>query len=356
MADARTRLLFLDGLRGIALILMVINHTSRWWLDVSMGWGRYYLAYLSVTLPAPIFLFLVGFCLPLSFRRRGPGQRPFLSGMAGYARRGLTILLAGYLLNLVVFPEDPVWSGGVLQTIGLSIVVTAPALWILDRPGARHVIAALGALAYLAFAWSVPALTAWVPAHPMAAQMWFLDFPPWPWVGAALVGVALGWSWLDARQRGGEAEARYFRTAAIAGVACLLALVAWDWWAGTSPLISFKRDFILNRHWTPRGSTLLGIVGGVALLLAATYYVMEVRKRAFPWLVIFGQTALMLYFVHQLIVLTLVNQALGRRFNHWGLYIAANLALMVALVYLGKAWLWIKRRVPPRAMAPASAG
>lgn len=357
MAEPRTRLLFLDGLRGVALILMVVNHTARWWIDVSMGWGRYYLVYLSMTLPAPLFLFLVGFCLPIAFRRRGPeGRPPFLAGMAGYVRRGLTIFLAGYLLNLVVFPEDPVWSGGVLQTIGLSIIVTAPAIWVLDRRRVRYSVVALAAIAYVVFAWAMPALTEWLPTHSLAAQMWFLDFPPWPWIGAALVGLVLGWSWLDARQRGAEAEARYFRTAVIVGVACLVAFVAWEWFAGTSPRIAFSRDIMLNRHWTPRGSTLLGIAGMVALLLAAAYYVMEVRKQAFPWLVVLGQTALMLYFLHQLIVLTLINQALGQRFNHWGLYIAANVLLLVALVYIGKAWLYIKRRARPPAVAPASAG
>ena len=31
------RLHFIDGMRGIALILMVINHTSRDWMDVGMA-------------------------------------------------------------------------------------------------------------------------------------------------------------------------------------------------------------------------------------------------------------------------------------------------------------------------------
>ena len=57
------------------------------------------------------------------------------------------------------------------------------------------------------------------------------------------------------------------------------------------------------------------IIGGVACLLAAAYWLMEVKRREFRWLVILGQTALMLYFVHQLIALTLINQALGMRFE-----------------------------------------
>ena len=45
------RLQFIDGMRGIALILMVVNHTSRDWMDVGMGWARYHLVYGSLLLP-----------------------------------------------------------------------------------------------------------------------------------------------------------------------------------------------------------------------------------------------------------------------------------------------------------------
>jgi uncharacterized membrane protein len=342
-AEPRGRLLFLDGLRGLALILMVLNHTARDWMDVSMGWGRYYLAYLSVLLPAPIFLFLVGFCLPISFRRR---QRPpLLTGVLAYARRGFVIVAAGILLNLLVFPEDPWWVGGVLQTIGLSIMLIAPALWLLERAWARRAVVVLAALLYVAFAWAFPFLTAWVSAHPGAAQVLFLDFPPWPWISAALVGLVLGGSWLEARQRGPGAERRWYAVAALAGVGWLVAFAVYEGFLHRGPHISFQRDLMLNRHWTPGGSTLLGIAGMVALLLAAAYWLMEIRKVRLGWLVILGQTALMLYFVHQVIERTLVKQILGLSFNHWALYWGANVLFVVLLVGLGWAWLQIKRRV-----------
>src|SRR5262245_60092990 len=63
---ATDRLVFLDALRGFALIFMVLNHTGRWWQDRSMGWPWYYSIYVTMAVAAPTFLFLVGFCLPLS--------------------------------------------------------------------------------------------------------------------------------------------------------------------------------------------------------------------------------------------------------------------------------------------------
>ncbi len=60
-APAPARQHFLDAFRGVALIAMVLNHTARWWLG-GVSWPRYHLAYFTVTIAAPIFLFLVGFC------------------------------------------------------------------------------------------------------------------------------------------------------------------------------------------------------------------------------------------------------------------------------------------------------
>src|SRR2546425_12399912 len=42
---ASGRQLFLDGLRGLALIFMVLNHTGRRWLERPMGSPPYHLVY-----------------------------------------------------------------------------------------------------------------------------------------------------------------------------------------------------------------------------------------------------------------------------------------------------------------------
>jgi len=92
----RSRLAFLDVLRGVALIVMVVNHTSRWWIDRQMGWSRYWLVYGTVTVAAPIFLFLVGFVLPVSLHRHA-AEMTSPARLRGYLRRGLQVLLAGLL-------------------------------------------------------------------------------------------------------------------------------------------------------------------------------------------------------------------------------------------------------------------
>lgn len=343
---AHARLVFLDALRGFALIFMVLNHTGRWWQDGVMGWPRYYTIYVTMAVAAPIFLFLVGFCLPLSGAREEP--RPL--GMLGkYALRGGRLIAAGLLLNVLVFPDEPVYSNGVLQTIGVSVIVAALGGLALRRAGMRPVVAAIAVLLYLSFGWSFAGLTDWIKAHPTAGRILFFEFPPWPWVSLVLFGLVLGDLWT--RRRDAAARARYMWEMAGAGALCLAVFTAYDWWADTPNRFTFKRDYILNNHWTPRGVSVLWILGMIFLLMAAFYVVAEVWRWRLTWLVTYGRTALILYFVHQMIVLTLVNQWLGLRANDWWRYGAANLALLVALLGLGRLWLEVRSIVKARAIA-----
>lgn len=358
-APVAGRLRFIDGMRGIALILMVVNHTSRDWMDVSMGWARYYLVYGSLLLPAAMFLFLVGFCLPISYHRhRRAGT--FLDELAKYFRRGIGIIAAGYVLNVIMLPrgpvppEDWVWHGGVLQTIGLGIILLGPLVPALRRPWLRRALMALAVLIYLSFVWLHPALVRWAAAHSRLSVALFGDFPPWPWLAAALIGLVQGWEWLDARAAGPREEARYFTRAAVVGLLFLAAYAAWEWWIPTTPRFGFRRDLGLNHYWTPRGVTNFLIIWGVSWTLAFSHWLMQARNRELPWLVTLGQTALPLYFIHQLIEETLLHRALGLRFHSWILYGAANVALIVLCVYVGRAWLAVKPRVRALAgLAPA---
>lgn len=335
------RLRFLDAVRGWALILMVLNHTGRWWQDASVKWPRYYLIYVTLTLAAPMFLFLVGFCLPLSSSGARGGAGVTVASLGKWAGRGARLILAGLLLNLLVFPEDPVWNNGVLQTIGVSILIGAPAALLLGSRAGRWGLLALAVLGYLAFWLAYPHLDGWVRVHPVASRVLFFEFPPWPWLSLVLVGLVLGAFWVE--RTDAHARTRYMWAMAAAGVLCLAWFFAWDAVAGTPNRWMFTRDFILNRHWTPRGATLAWVFGMVFCQIAITYYLVEIRGLPSRALVILGQTALFLYFTHHFIVLTLVNERLGLRFNRWAMFALANAVLVALLVAMGYGWQAAKR-------------
>jgi len=173
------------------------------------------------------------------------------------------------------------------------------------------------------------------------SRILFFEFPPWPWVSLVLVGLVLGGWWVERTDAPGRA--RYLWGMAAAGGLCLAWFFGWDWWAGTPNRWMFTRDFSLNKHWTPRGDTLAWIMGAVFCQIALFYYLVEIRRWPSRWLVILGQTALFLYFTHHLIVLTLINQWLGERFNNWWIYSLANALLVLLLVAMGRGWQEAKR-------------
>jgi uncharacterized membrane protein len=346
--SAPGRLNFLDGLRGAALIAMVLNHTARWWMDGPMRWSRYHVIYVTLTLSAPIFLFLVGFCLPLSVRG-STGPEPLGALLRKFVPRGVRIVLAGLLLNVLVFPDEPVISGGVLQMIGFSIIAMIPALWALSRfRAAPWVLLAIAVGGYVGFVMLFDDLVRFVADHPRIGLVLFYDFPPWPWLSLVLIGLLLGWGWLREHRRSPADGARYLRGVATLGAVMVVAFFAIDWWLATPVRFGLKRDFILNNHWIPRGVALLWVLGALLVLLGAAYWLLEARRVRLPWLALLGQTALFLYFIHQLIALPLVNQRLGWRFNSWPSFTAANAVFLLLLIGLG--WGWRELRGPVRAM------
>ena len=339
---ATDRLVFLDALRGFALIFMVLNHTGRWWQDRSMGWPWYYSIYVTMAVAAPTFLFLVGYCLPLSLAKtRGPVAEHLLPTLWRYGKRGGRIILAGFLLNVLVFPEDPFWTNGVLQTIGLGIIIAAPVGLFVRSTAGRYVVVAAAAFIYLSFGWAFDVLTEWVTVHPAAARVLFFEFPPWPWVALVLFGLVPGEIFVEQPDR--HSRSRYMLGMAGIGVLCVTWLLVYDRWAKTAKPFTFMRDYILNNHWTPREPSAVWVLGMTFCFMALFYYLAEVRGIRMTWLVTLGQTALFLYFVHQLIVLTLVNQHLHMKFNNWWQFGVANMLLMAVLLGLGRGWIEVKR-------------
>lgn len=113
----------LDGLRGLALVNMVLYHTV-WDLVYIFGfdWGWYQskAAYIWQQAICWTFIFLSGFCLP--FSRRG-------------IKRGLTVFLAGAVVSavtLVCMPENRILFG-VLTLIGSCMMLVSLAAPVLRR-------------------------------------------------------------------------------------------------------------------------------------------------------------------------------------------------------------------------------
>ena len=131
-----TRLLSLDAFRGATIAAMLLVNNPGDWKHVYApllhapwhGW--------TVTdWIFPFFIFISGMAMPISLsRRRSLGDEP-LALCLGLMRRGLVIMLIGLLLNAIpAFDWQALRWPGVLQRIGLCIILCAPAaVWLAWR-------------------------------------------------------------------------------------------------------------------------------------------------------------------------------------------------------------------------------
>src|SRR5262249_34804364 len=155
-------------------------------------------------------------------------------------------------------------------------IAAAAGSLVLRRPGMRPVLLAAAVALYLAFAGSFAALTEWVRAHPTTSRIVFFEFPPWPWVSLVLVGLVLGDVWVGERDARSRARSMWLMLGA--GVLCFAWMFGFDWWMQSANRWTFKRDYILNNHWTPRGVSTIWILGMLCVLMAAFYYLAEVLR------------------------------------------------------------------------------
>jgi uncharacterized membrane protein len=181
-----------DAARGVAIIMMVIYHTT-YDLDTLGGYdiqstSGYWALFADVT--AGLFLFLVGVSLAIS---RARTRRTGWSLFVKYLARGLRILAYGLLLTVVFLVlRMGVVAFGILHLIGVSIILAYPFLRL------RFTNLVLGALIFAAGLYIMA-------QDPTSGSFWLLPFgvvpegvmmpdyrPLLPWFGVVLIGLFFG--------------------------------------------------------------------------------------------------------------------------------------------------------------------
>jgi uncharacterized membrane protein len=344
------RLAFVDALRGLAVSLMVVNHTARWWLAPAVGLGRQPLIYATMALAGPTFLFLVGVSLALGYHRAAVIEgRPFATVAGRNVRRAAAILAAGAVVNVLVFPED-VLGARVLVSIAFMILVATPLLPALrSRPG-RAALLALAPALYVAFVWCLPALAAWSRLHPLRAAVLFREFPVFPWLALVLLGLVAGWTEATARDR--WRRDRWYAGLGAAGALVLLGIAALAPGRAGGRGPGLAGDLTLNDYWTAGPITAAALTAAILVLLALAYATIERGGwRAGP-LVGLGRAALLVYVVHLVVVAPLGARAGGVVLRGWGPYLLATAWLLAGLGLLAAGWLLVRPRL--RALARAA--
>lgn len=294
------RRLYIDWLRGVAVLVMIMWHSIDSWTlqDAAI---RRSASFATITFlagwAAPLFLFLAGVALPLAGRARMARGLDRRAASAMLQRRGWQVFLIAHLFRLQSFLLNPNgrWNGllkpDILNILGLAFVSAAFAwgrattrrqlIWWLVVPSI--VIVAL--LTPLAPTWWWPTLL-----HPrLAGYIRVTDnnavFSLFPAAAYLLAGAFFGA--LVAEHDEGD---RAFHTdtaiwgGALFAIAGIVALVPWPkpiwFWIGSTSIVSWR-------------------IGTMLLLMAFSWWLLlRHRVTSTSPMIVFGRTSLFVYWVH----------------------------------------------------------
>lgn len=290
---------YIDWLRGVAVLIMVMWHVvDSWhvregrdarafqWLGFFAGWA------------APLFLFLAGLSMALSgaaLVKSGVDRRRAAWTLA---KRGAWVLLIAHAFRFQSFLFNPYasWNGilkpDILNILGLGLVAAA-LLW-------SRASTAVGRVLWLA----VPAIVVVFMLAPLAPTWWWPTllhprleayirpvgnmgvFSLFPAVAFVLAGAFVGGGLGD--RAPGPHESRFLERAALVGGVLVAMGVA------ASPLLSAPEV-----RWLQPATVVAWRTGAMVLLLALSNWWVPKRPLASRHpLMLFGRASLFVYWVH----------------------------------------------------------
>jgi uncharacterized membrane protein len=309
-----SRRVYLDWLRGIAVLIMIEAHTIDSWTLVSER-GRAGFGYAMILggFGAPVFLFLAGAALVLAASGGARKSSSIDEAAAAARRRGWEIFGLAFLFRL----QSWVLSGGaplgtllkvdILNIMGPAMAGAAT-LWGLSKRDSWRVVLLLGTA--VAFTMLTPPVraAAWLSPLPDPIEWYLRPYPGrttftlFPWAGFLFAGAALG-VWLD-RARTPQSERRLVAILAVVGP--LLAVAGYA--------ASFLPPLYANANFWTSSPTFFFLRLGVLVTLVPIAYIISswLRTMSAP-LEYFGRASLFVYWIHVEMVYGVASAAIHKR-------------------------------------------
>ncbi len=360
---SRERLVFVDVLRGYAILMMLQGHTIGVVLRDEYrdhSYPAYQVWHYLTGLTAPVFFLAAGlvFSFLLARAESGGGSR-----IGKGLRRGLWLIVLGWILQLWpplmgdLLQGDPSVLGRlfgkshVLHTIGWALIAIT-VLWLLcgRREKVFAVVAAV--LAQLVLL-SGPVLERWNPEGAFA-RVWatfiareYAVFPWFPWLGYGLLGAVLGvLAW----------HAKWYRKRA--SFLCLMALgaslmffapfITSFFWSVFGEVSQADLYQFSGRYW--RSGEVIFFTGLMGLF--CHFLIQKGWEKSWVVRVVMtcGQETLTIYFLHVFVVYSVVfgvglSAFFSREFGPWASIVTALLVQM-SFVVLALNLKKIRERVP----------
>ena len=334
-----TRFLFLDWMRGLAVLVMIQCHVFNSFTRLdARHTSAYTLTQFVGGMAAPLFLFMAGMTSGFQMERLGRSLLTRYQRWRKALRRAAYILLIAYLFRLTnwlgAFPNAnllDLLKVDILNCMGLAMAVFSLAAVLDSADRIRWAI--LGALLVAATAPVVSALDlSGLPSvvrYYVAPGLDHAQFPFFPCAAYLGFGLAAGCLVKSASSAGGrEPMHRLMRWMALAGFASLLAA---RYFANLPFSIYPHADFWRN------SPALIVIRTGIMLMMLACCYLLThlPSTLGWGWIEKMGKTSLLVYWVHVMLVYGVLASPLKRALMPAGSALAVVLVtlLMIALAH-----------------------
>jgi uncharacterized membrane protein len=344
---------FLDWMRGLAVVIMIQCHVFNSFarMDVREG-GPYVLSQFIGGMAAPLFLFMAGmtFAFQLdSLERREPNR---------WRRWRFSLRRAGYILGIAFLFRFTNWVASlphsdlgeitkvdILNCMGVGMAAVSLAALFEFKGRVRFAV-----LVGLAIAAAAPILTnlPWG-GTPALLQEYLVPGPGRPRFAffpcASYVGFGLATGAIVKRAAADRLD-RLMQWSVAIGFA--LVFIA-QYFSNLPYSIYPKSDF-----WRDSPALILIRVGIMLLMMACAYLWTEFGMgTTWSWMLCFGKTSLMVYWVHVMLVYGDLAKPFKRALSI-PQTVLATLLVMLAMVALAAARLWWQARRAAKATAASA--
>ncbi len=339
MNDKSERILFLDFMRGFAVIFMVMGHSIDSVLSVELRASEGFRLYDAVRgFTAPIFLFVSGYAYIVATERK---WEQFCSFTAPSVKRLMKVgllFVIGYALHFPFFsfgklltetkPDQfaQFFQADVLHCVAASLLILQALLFLTRTPRA-FAFAVLILDLIIVFASPLVLQIDFAPIvspvlSPYLNQTQLSIFPLFPFAGFLFTGVVVGHFYLEAKRNGKEVV--FTRNLLIVAAVAIAAGIDFD----LLPL----RFYPHHDYWKASPNWFLIRIGIVTLLSVGFSYISRLPPLVERNLVVLGKASLLIYPVHLLVVYgSAANDGLMQRI---GQTLAAQQAVLAGLIVL----------------------
>ena len=320
-AKAIGRIDAVDWLRGLAVVMMIETHLFGYWTSPAARatalfqdtrwWGGF---------PFRMFLLMAGVAMAIKFEAQVARGVERSVMVRGGVRRGFEILILAYAFRLQEYVLSLFWDWrdllrvDILNCIGASMMVAAPLT--APRGGRPQYAVTLALVAALIAVGPIIGpghyLPSWLPKH-LAAYIAGHDktaaFPLIPPMAWTLVGIAIG-HWLVRQNRDPRRLTRAFVICGVVGVAMIGAVKLVR---SIDPYIIRYPSDVAQQMGPGTFFYRLGWIGVLGLLAHVVVRLWPPPR--FSAMRVFGQTSLLVYWVHVELVYGLLFKKLADRLS-----------------------------------------